>query len=219
MEQIIQFVRAVVVEQGYPFILPVRYFAVTAQFDEKELRAKAARDKSKRIWKWLLLGVVFVIGGSILGAVLISNNLLFRTLPMSPQLREQQRCQLTQLAVDDVWPVDASNPATGDAVMLFSLRNSGSINLNEEEWKAISVTGGVENKDLFSSTTLINGFGTAVGQCYVNITGEFDAQMTRKVACIGFGGESNWENNDVYTITVQPACGTGGQNSWVYYET
>ena len=136
---------------------------------------------------------------------------------MNKQLSDQQRCQLIQMSVDDVWANDPADPQDdADNMMIFTLRNAGSINLREDEWEAISVTGGIDQKKRFTSTTLEGTPGQAVEQCYVNISTNFDAQTTHKVICFGFADDPNWEDNDVYTIIVQPGCGTGSQGSWVY---
>jgi len=118
------------------------------------------------------------------------------------EMSSDQRCKGTKLEIDHVW-IDGENN------VLFILKNSGSISLKPSEWKAITVTGGVEGKQstIIITTTLINHDNNSDCTIPLNDSANWDIGQLYKVTCIGWGNVSGLKKNDIYSITVKPACG------------
>ena len=169
--------------------------------------------------------ILFVLGILLVGGIIFGGSFLWMTKfqsmigqQMNTQLSDQQRCQLVTLAVDDVW-FDFEN-----YTVHFTLRNAGSVNLKSSEWQAITVSGGVSGKDSFFAHSLRDASVTETltdgewcGVRSLSSEDHFNAQTTQVVTCQGFIEEGYLvEETDMYTVTVQPGCGTGAQESVNY---
>jgi len=137
---------------------------------------------------------------------------------MNKEVGSEQRCEGIQLSIDQVWIVGGDQ-----SVIEFTLRNAGTYNLKEAEWKAITVTGGVAGKRQDVSDGLNRGGPLDQGRCNLSdpVPTQWDVGASYKVTCTQWG--DTWpesyediQENDVYTVTAQPPCGTPATNSVTY---
>jgi len=131
---------------------------------------------------------------------------------VNKQLGSEQRCEGIKLSIDQVWFESDTLPT----YISFTLRNAGTYNLKYDEWKVITVTGGVAGK----TTHFANTLNCSGSLCTISLTNSsasptWDVGASYRVTCYSWAG-TDVEENDVYSVTAQPPCGTPATNSVVY---
>lgn len=164
--------------------------------------------------------ILFVIGTLAIMTLVLGGSFIWVTKfqglvgqQMNKQLGSEQRCEGIKLSIDQVW-------IKGTSDIAFTLRNAGSYSLKPDEWHAITVTGGVSGKKAgFSKGLNSSGGGVGGSGCFVSIdeisAGEiWNSGSSYTVSCPAWVG-SDVAEDDVYSVTAQPHCGTPATNSVV----